>query len=221
MALQTPTSPDKEVTAATAKNDSPTGSDDSLMMDAPGGYIPPDQQDMMLTDITSTVLHSEECTARIGWGKKYLSEAKSFPLEWPAAGFFYGINRRLMISLPCRVGHEGPGPNSNKVLNIFFLVDTGSPVSYLCLEATEALIDGDSTCDVEGALLVGVQNESVHMSFHLSPSKSHFHDVNVLGMDFLTKSVLCMTVDTPIDRFRLFKRDQMSMLQDYPTKVSE
>jgi hypothetical protein len=213
MANQTPTSPDKEVTTATT--DSPTGSDDSLMVD-PSGYIAPDQQDMMLIDITSTILHSKECAASIGRGNEYLCEAKSFPLEWPATGVVYGYNKRLMFSLPCR--RRGPDPN-NKVLNIFFLVDTGSPMSYLCLEAMKALI-GDPTRSVPAQLFVAVQNESFCMPFYMSPLGTkevpgHFHDANVLGMDFLQRAGLCMTVHTPIDLFRLFKSDDRSMLQDY------
>ena len=102
MANQTPTTPEKEVTTATT--DSPTGSDDSLVLVDPPDFIAPDQQDMMLTDITSAILHSNKCTVSIGRGNDYLSEAKSFPLEWPATGVVYGLNKRLMISLPCRRG---------------------------------------------------------------------------------------------------------------------
>jgi hypothetical protein len=86
---QTPKKPEvKNVT--TAKTDSPTGRLDSLL--DPPGYIAPDQQDMMFTDITSEILHSYESTVLIGRGNTYLSEAKSFPLEWPAIGVVYGYN---------------------------------------------------------------------------------------------------------------------------------
>ena len=164
MATQTPTFPDKEVT--TAPTDSPTGSNDSLMVDPSGyiasdqqdmmvmdapGYIAPDQQDMMFTDITSTVLHSEECTDVIGRGNEYLSEAKSFPLEWPATGVLYGLNRRLMISLPCRLGKRDP---NNKVLNIFFVVDTGSPVSLLA-ESTSGPTGTEGRRDISTSPRIG------------------------------------------------------------------
>ncbi|GAX13086.1 hypothetical protein FisN_17Hu013 [Fistulifera solaris] len=205
--------PDKDVTVRAATSYSFTGIGDSLMVDPPG-YIAPDQQDLMLIDITSTILHSKECTASIGRGNQYLSRAKSFPLEWPATGVVYGYNKRLMISLPCR----RRGPN-NKVLNIFFLVDTGSPMSYLCREAMTALI-GDPTRNVPAQLFVAVQNESFYMPFFMSPLGTkevpgHFRDANVLGMDFLQRAGLCMTVHTPIDLFRLFKSDDRSMFQDY------
>ena len=213
MANQTPTTPDKEVTTATT--DSPTGSED-LLVDPPD-YIAPDQQDMTLTDITSAILHSNKCTVSIGRGNEYLSEAKSFPLEWPATGIVYGLNKRLMVSLPCRRGRPDRG---YKVLNIFFLVNTGSPCSYLCLEAMTALI-GNPPCAVPEQLSVVVQDESFRMPFHMSPLGTKevpgkFHDVNVLGMDFLQLAGLCMTVNTPIQLFRLFKSDDRSMYQDYP-----
>jgi hypothetical protein len=79
---QTPKKPEVE-NVTTAK----TKSDASLFdQKDPPGYIGPDQQDMMLIDITSDILHSDICTSLIGRGNTYLSEAKSFPLEWPALG---------------------------------------------------------------------------------------------------------------------------------------
>ena len=213
MANQTPTTPDEEVT--TAATGSPTGSEGSLV--DPPDYIAPDQEDMMLTDITSAILHSNKCTVSIGRGNEYLSEAKSFPLEWPATGVVYGTNKRLMVSLACRRGRPDRG---YKALNIFFLVNTGSPCSYLCLEAMTALI-GNPTCAVPEQLSVVVQDESFRMPFHMSPvgtkeAPGKFRDVNVLGMDFLQLAGLCMTVNTPIQHFRLFKSDDRSMYQDYP-----
>ena len=214
MANRPPKTPEiKDV--ATATTESPTGSEDSLL--DPPGYIAPDQQDMMLSDITSAILHSNKCTVAIGRGNDYLSEANSFPLEWPATGVVYGYNKRLMISLPCRRVRPDRG---YKVLNVFFLVDTGSPCSYLCQEAMTALI-GNPGCNVPEQLSVVVQDDSFPLAFHMSPlgtkeEPGKFHDVNVLGMDFLDKFNLSMTVDTPIQRFRLVKRDRPSMLQDYP-----
>jgi hypothetical protein len=211
----TPKKPEVE-NVTTAKTNSPTESDDSLLSDPPG-YIAPDQQDIMLTDITSEILHSDICTMLIGRGDTYLSEAKSFPLEWPAFGRIFGNNKRLMISLPCRRARPDRG---YKALNVFFLVDTGSPNSYLCQEAMTALI-GIPDCTLPGLITMVVQNESFDVEFHLTPSGSHFHDTNVLGMDFLQVASVSMTVDTPVFLFRIFKSDRLSMLQDYPDEVTE
>jgi hypothetical protein len=194
---------------------SPTGSDDSLV--DPPGYIAPDQQDMMLTDITSAMLHSNECSITIGRGKEYLSPADSIQLPWPATGIIFGYNKRLMISLPCRRTRPGRGYG---VLNVFFLVDTGSPCSYLSREAMEALINKPD-CNLPEQLQVVIQNESFPMHFYMSPlgTQEHpgkFHDVNVLGMDFLIHNKLSMMVDTPISQFQLLQKDLQSIYANYP-----
>lgn len=197
-----------------------SGSDDSLV--DPPGYIAPDQQDMMLTDITSEILHSLKCTLSIGSGKPYLSEAEadSFPLSWPATGVIFGYNKRLMINLPCRRARPKQG---YKVLNVFFLVDTGSPCSYLCQETMDALIDKPG-CALPEQLKVVVQDDTTPMAFHMSPlgtkeAPGKFHDVNVLGMDFLCDAKLSMTVDAPILAFKLVRKDDLdSMYRDYPSE---
>jgi len=80
---------------------------------------------------------------------------------------------------------------------------------------------GNPTCSLPEQLSVVVQDESFQMAFHMSPlgtkeAPGKFHDVNVLGMDFLQLANLSMTVDTPIQLFRLFRSDDRSMYQDYP-----
>ena len=196
-------------------------SDDSLI--DPPGYIAPDQQDMLFTDITSDILHSNNCKITIGRGKEYLSPAVSIQLPWPAVGVIYGHNHRLMISMPCRRAQSGRG---YKVLNVFFLCDTGSPVSYLCKEAMEALIDRPE-CNLPEQLNVVIQNESNNaVVFHLSPlgTPEHpgkFHDVNVIGMDFLIINGLSMMVDAPINCFQLVKRDHQLIYDEYPVEAFE
>ena len=57
---------------------SPTSSEGSIH--DPPGYIAPDQQDMLLTDITTKILHSDDMTLRVGHGIiKYLSLAEGLP----------------------------------------------------------------------------------------------------------------------------------------------
>jgi hypothetical protein len=172
----------------------------------------------MFTDINSRILHSESCSVTIGRGKEYLSHADSIQLSWPAREIFFGYNKRLMISLPCRRARSGRG---YKVLNVFFLFDTGSPCSYLCKEAMEALIDKPDA-NLPEQLVVVVQDESLQpMTFHMSPlgTTEHpgkFHHVNVLGMDFLTLLGLSMMVHTPIGQFQLVNMDNQSMFAHYP-----
>jgi hypothetical protein len=214
MKNQTPETP-KPTNSTSSETASLTGSEDSLV--DPPGHIAPDQQDMMLTDITSKILHSSECSITIGRGKAYLSPADSIQVPWPATGIVYGYNRRLMISLPCRRARSDRG---HKVLNVFFLLDTGSPCSYLSREAMEALVSRPD-CNLPEQLEVVMQNESSSMQFHMSPlgTPEHpgkFHDVNVLGMDFLMLNKLSMMVDPPIYRFQILLKDRQSIYADYP-----
>mmetsp|Transcript_301 Transcript_301/g.748 ORF Transcript_301/g.748 Transcript_301/m.748 type:complete len:117 (-) Transcript_301:864-1214(-) len=112
MAVETPKTPSVK-RIETAETGSPTESVDSVV--DPPHYIAQDQQDMVLTDITSEILHSNKCTVSIGRGNEYLNEANQFPLEWRATGVIYGYNKRLMISLhetgaSVAKHHRTPGP---------------------------------------------------------------------------------------------------------------
>ena len=231
--MTNPSTPPKEGKSAAPKPspDRSTASDDSLVDPSgyvapdqqnmllpdvdPPGYVAPEQQDMMFLDITSAVLHRE--THTIGCGKEYLSPADHFPLSWPAAGVVFGLNQRLMINLPCRRSKQGLG---HKMLNVFFLVDTGSPCSYLCKEAMDALIGKDLQYQ-PSQLHIVLQTEGHLLPMYLSPlitpdgKPGQFHDVNVLGMDFLKVYGLSLLVDTPIGKFMLLKKTLSSMEGDY------
>lgn len=67
-----------------------------------------------------------------------------------------------------------------------------------------------------------VQDEALQpATFHMSPlgTPEHpgkFHDVNVLGMDFLALHGLSLLVHTPIGQFQLVQMDSPSMLAQYP-----
>lgn len=198
--------------SAGSRGDRSAGSDDSLVN--PPGYVSPEQQDMMLFDVTSDILHG--ATLEIGRGKEYLSPADSFPLSWPVTGVIFGHNKRLMINLPCRRAKPDRGHN---VLNVFFLVDTGSPVSYLCKEAMDALIGRELDQQLKQLSIV-IQTTAKYMEMNLSPMTSHFQDVNVLGMDFLDKYDLSMVVDMPVSRFKFLQKELASMEGDYDEETS-
>jgi hypothetical protein len=84
----------------------------------------------------------------------------------------------------------------------------------------EALVSRPD-CNLPEQLEVVMQNESSSMQFHMSPlgTPEHpgkFHDVNVLGMDFLMLNKLSMMVDPPIYRFQILLKDRQSIYADYP-----
>lgn len=125
----------KEPTKLTSDEPSPNNSDDSghYLMDPPG-YINPSQQDLLLSDITAKELGVIAAAMEL----EYLGLA-SFPGSFPVDGRIWAPNHRLMINLVCRRQTKLDSPTRN----IIFLVNTGSPVTYLCQAAMESLIGKD------------------------------------------------------------------------------
>ena len=156
-------------------------SGESLVMDDPD-YIAPSVQDLLLTDVTQDILNNRIAPEL---GVCYLSPSEAENVSFPVTGIMFGLNRRLMVNLLVR------RKVSHKFLNIPFLVDTGSPVSYLCDEAISALIGIDNA--LPKFINVCVQGDQV-LECHLSPQDGHFHDVNVIGMDFLATHRLSIKI---------------------------
>jgi hypothetical protein len=164
---------------------SPTTSESSTYsIHDPPGYIEPSLQDMLLTDITAEKLLSVAEVLGVG----YLSPAAKFPGSFPVDGEIYGPNNRLMINLFCR----RRGGNTQPI-NVIFLIDTGSPISYLSEKAINALIENPGS-HLPEQLPVMIHSKEV-MKCYLSPRDKHFADVNVLGMDFLIVNRLTFKVN--------------------------
>jgi hypothetical protein len=174
-----------ESTAQTSDSpESKTNEASSLIMDDPT-YIAPNQQDMLLLDITANYLHHDLSAC---FGVQYLSvvpqdeELERYKTR-TVHGTIIGNNKRFMVNLPCRRKSNRNYPTSPKAAlpfhNVFFIVDTGSPHSYLCPEAISSLVGGNGS-PVPTLLKVELLTGGV-LDFHVSPSGSHFADVNVLG----------------------------------------
>ena len=149
----------------------------------PIGYIDPCMQDMLFTDITQEELSN---IANI-LGITYLSIATIFPGSFPVTGQIYGSNKRAMVNLICKARD-----NSSLAINVIFLIDTGSPASYLSEKAMLALV-GKPGSNVVRQLPVMIHSTSV-IQCHLSPPDKHFADVNVLGADFLFANGITFTL---------------------------
>ena len=158
-----------------------TSSGESLVFDDPN-CIAPSGQDLLLTDVTQEILNTRIAPEL---SVHYLSASEAENASFPVTGILFGLNRRLMVNLLVR------RRESHKFLNILFLVDTGSPVSYLCDEAISALIGKDNA--LPKFINVFVQGDQV-LECHLSPQDGHFHDVNVIGMDFLATHDLSIQI---------------------------
>lgn len=149
--------------------------DCSMPIDSPT-YVVPDEQDLLLTDVTEAELFGS-----VGelLGVQYLSEAHATPSDM-LKGIIFGQNKRLMVSLLCK------RKASATWTNIFFLVDTGSPHTYLAPSAMNKLA-GENNNNICKTLHTLVQSDSVCIECYLSPQDKHFKDVNVLGMEAMSK----------------------------------
>jgi hypothetical protein len=158
----------------------------------PPGYIKPSLQDMLFTDITAEeLLKIAELL-----GVDYMGPAAEFPGSFPTSGLIFGNNKRLMVSLSCCRNR-----NDSKAINIIFLVDTGSPNTFLCEKAMEALV-GKPGCNIGTMMNVMIHSDNV-ITCHLSPHDKHFSDVNVLGMDFLSENMLSLLMNYKQKSFQL------------------
>jgi len=149
--------------------------DGGMPIDSPT-YVVPDEQDLLLTDVTEA-----ELFGNVGelLGVRYLSETIHLIPSATVKGMVFGQNKRLMVSLLCK------RKASANWVNIFFLVDTGSPHTYLAPSAIDKLSGSDNNiCKTLNPL---IHSESVCIECHLSPLDKHFTDVNVLGMEAMSK----------------------------------
>ena len=168
----------------------PTSESSTYSIHDPPGYIKPSLQDMLLTDITAEELLKIAERLEVD----YLGPAAEFPSSFPISGKIHGNNKRLMVSLSCR--REG---NNSKPINIIFLIDTGSPNTFLSVKAMEALV-GKPGCG--STMDVMIHSDNV-ITCHLSPHDKHFADVNVLGMDFLSENLLSLSMNYKHKSFQL------------------
>lgn len=158
------------------QTDADADSNEGMPIDSPT-YVAPDEQDLLLTDVTETELCGE-----VGelLGVRYLSESPCLVQSDVLKGIVFGQNKRLMINMACK------RKSCVRWVNIFFLLDTGSPHTYLAPSAIDALSGGTSN-NVCKTLNILVQSETVCIECHLSPQDKHFKDVNVLGMEAMSK----------------------------------
>ena len=129
-----------------------SGEDDSvgaMPIDSPT-FVPPNDQDLLLTDVTDA-----ELCGNIGelLGAEYLRSLPYLEREPVLQGIVFGQNKRLMINLQCK------RKASTDWVNVFFLVDTGSPYTYLAPSAIDRLGGGHN--NICRTLNVLVNSESV------------------------------------------------------------
>jgi hypothetical protein len=134
-------------------------------------FLKPSDFDVMLSDINETDLYL------IGEmeGAQYLNVSTLQPV-FPVEGMVMGMNKRYMVNLLAR------RKNTQHFRNVIFMVDTGSPYTFISKTTMEAVVGLDS--NIPSIIKLEIQGEN-SMICYLSPPDKHFADVNLLGMDFM------------------------------------
>ncbi len=129
-----------------------------------------------LTDVNHKILSGEIAK---DMGLKHLAPAAA-PALWPPPSLMYGFANRLIVCLPTST-LRGPA------VNIFYLLDTGSPNTYLSSNALNAL--GVEVVTSSMSVIVnGLQD-------HANPSPAHHSDISLLGMRWFVANGVRIEVD--------------------------
>ncbi|RIA98808.1 hypothetical protein C1645_843958 [Glomus cerebriforme] len=124
--------------------------------------------DDLISDVESKDLH-EEISETLH--KKYLSDSANESDE--VEGILFGNFQRLISSMTLEIrGH---------IKYIHFIVDTGSPRTYVCKEVLKSYSQL-FFADLKGLIPVRLNKRQISVKV----SKDHFSDLNILGTDFLS-----------------------------------
>jgi len=137
----------------------------------PRKFIDPSLFDVFITDV------DEADFASIGdeLGVVRLSNADPPGNFFPIEGIVYGSYRRVFVPLVVK--------KKNLMINLTFLLDTGSPCTYLREDSFAHLGYGKAS-----PLHANVEINGIGLTVHLS--HGHFSKVDLLGQDFLNSMKL-------------------------------
>jgi hypothetical protein len=139
--------------------------------------------DLMLSDVTEDMLAADVAPLL---GVTHLAPVGA-AATWPVRACLFGVFSRVMVSLVVSVPPRAPSETARAVA-VVFLVDTGSPYTFLAQRTFEEFgfldtLPRRTTLCVHG------------MDMTVQVSHSHFADVNVLGTDFLVRARCRLTLD--------------------------
>jgi hypothetical protein len=138
-------------------------------------FLKPFDFDVLLSDINEGDLY---LIAEME-GAPYLNISSTQEPGFPVEGLVMGMNRRYMINLSVR------RKNTKHFKNVVFMIDTGSPYTFLSRTAMKAMVGSGE--NIPPIMKLEIQGKAPVICY-LSPSDKHFADVNLLGMDFLEMS---------------------------------
>lgn len=121
------------------------------------------------------------------FGVPYLGDVEMVNVSWPVSGILYGTGYRPMVCLPVQLRNNPPK-------NVFFLVDTGAPITELSPEAFQRLGALENIPSVGYATVAGIARTKVHLTKAFAAGGNH-EDIPVLGADFMIKNRCTLSVD--------------------------
>jgi len=125
----------------------------------------PDENDILLTDVTESQFHSVEIELNVQNGTETNKTHK-----YPVQGVIMGSYGRMWIPLiVCK---------RNKSFHTIFLYNTGSPYTHLSKFILEKI---GYTDNIPESIVVNING--VNLTVYLS--KNHFENINLLGQDFM------------------------------------
>ena len=145
-------------------------------MNSQSPLVLPENYEVLITDIQDNDLKS--IGDRLGVHR--LEETEKSDATLPVQGIIRGISVRMFV--PLVIGYK------DLYIHVIFLIDTGSPNTYLRIDTFEKLgfkdhIPSDVNMEIQGTTLT------------VYPSHSHFTNVDLLGQDFMTQTNIRMVAD--------------------------
>jgi hypothetical protein len=141
-------------------------------------YSPTDF-DVLLTDVHSNELHHEISHML---NTTYLEDAGDNSSD-EALGIVWGPHNRIFVATVVKMG--------DKLKHVHFLVDTGSPFTYVCDEVLQSF--NKIVSNPHNPFRVHINGMPILVL--QSPEDKHFKDINILGTDFMKTFGCVLTVD--------------------------
>jgi hypothetical protein len=140
--------------------------------------------DVLLSDVGSSDLH-ERLSKKLN--KKYLSDTAQ-ELD-NVEGILFGDSQRLFGTMTLNI--------KKKIKNVHFLVNTGSPRTYICDEVLKSY--NLFISDPNDPFIVRLNQRQISVKV----SHDHFEELNILGTDFLHTNKAILFVDFEEKRFTI------------------
>ena len=151
----------------------------------------PTEFDVLLTDVHSRDLHHD---ISIKLKKLYLQDIDNDNID-KTEGIIWGPNSRIFVAMVVRMG--------NKKKYVHFIVDTGSPHTYMSHEVFTSF--GKMHLNPNNPVSLYINGKPL-LVFQ-SPDKSHFNEVNIIGVSYMKTFNYILNIDFAKDTVLLVTQD--------------